>query len=597
MQVTKLFYTLIFFIISQFAFGQNSTYSNLLKKADHFYRTKNYKNSALNYSQAFKQARWKVPLNDRYNAACAWALANNSDSAFVHLNHIVLVDHYTNNEQLTTEHDLISLHKDKRWKTLLSNIQKNIREVEAKLNKPLMKQLDSIYDEDQAYRGQLIEIEKKFGRSSQEMKSLWNHIHKADSINRVKILTIIDSLGWLGTDVIGEKGNATLFLVIQHSSLQTQQKYLPIMKEAVKNGKAYANDLALLEDRVALATGKKQIYGSQITRDSITNNFVIAPIEDEINVDKRRTEVGLEPLEKYVKAWGIIYKSESTNNIELTNPNVPVEIRDSINPNLNVSRNNGSNFTLQFNGTSIEQKNLAWFKLEINHDSLLTFDIVPENFKNDYDFALFKCLSNDCINDLLSKKIKPERYCLSINELKNGSTGLSEYSQIKFIGPGPGSGYAAAIPVKAGETYYLMLTFPEYYWRKGEAPKGFTIYFYNYWPQKKVSVFKSLLFESNNSLLSNESYPELDKLVTQMNTNKSMKIEIRGYTDNVGDEIKNKELSEKRAKAAADYIISKNINSKRVIFKGLGSENPVTSNDTEEGRKKNRRVDFVMISH
>jgi hypothetical protein len=66
--------------------------------------------------------------------------------------------------------------------------------------------------------------------------------------------------------------------------------------------------LALLEDRVALGKGKKQIYGSQIHRDQKTGKYIVAPIEDEPNVNKRRAEVGLEPLQDYVKHWDIDYK-------------------------------------------------------------------------------------------------------------------------------------------------------------------------------------------------------------------------------------------------------------------------------------------------
>ena len=80
------------------------------------------------------------------------------------------------------------------------------------------------------------------------------------------------------------------------------------MREAVKNGKAQASHLALLEDRVALGQGKKQIYGSQIHRDPATGKFFVAPIEDEPHVNQRRAAVGLDPLEVYVKMWGIEYK-------------------------------------------------------------------------------------------------------------------------------------------------------------------------------------------------------------------------------------------------------------------------------------------------
>jgi len=76
----------------------------------------------------------------------------------------------------------------------------------------------------------------------------------------MKVEEIINKYGWLGADVVGEHGNQTIWLIIQHSDLATQERYLPMMREAAKNVKASASDLAYLEDRVALRQGKKQIY-------------------------------------------------------------------------------------------------------------------------------------------------------------------------------------------------------------------------------------------------------------------------------------------------------------------------------------------------
>jgi hypothetical protein len=72
--------------------------------------------------------------------------------------------------------------------------------------------------------------------------------------------------------------------------------------------KAKGSELALLEDGVAIRQGRKQIYGSQITRNDQTGKYSISPIEDEPNVNKRRAAVGLVPLEEYAKRWNIDYK-------------------------------------------------------------------------------------------------------------------------------------------------------------------------------------------------------------------------------------------------------------------------------------------------
>ncbi len=77
------------------------------------------------------------------------------------------------------------------------------------------------------------------------------------------------------------------------------------MKKAVETGKASPSDLALLEDRVALGQGKRQKFGSQISKDPRSDKNVVMPLDDPDNGDLRRRQVGLQPLSEYVKHWDI----------------------------------------------------------------------------------------------------------------------------------------------------------------------------------------------------------------------------------------------------------------------------------------------------
>jgi outer membrane protein OmpA-like peptidoglycan-associated protein len=83
-------------------------------------------------------------------------------------------------------------------------------------------------------------------------------------------------------------------------------------------------------------------------------------------------------------------------------------------------------------------------------------------------------------------------------------------------------------------------------------------------------------------------------LVAYLKRNPSYKINIVGYTDNIGSEEKNKSLSEARAKSVADYLVKGGIDKANINHKGLGSLNPIATNTTEEGRQKNRRVEFSV---
>ena len=105
----------------------------------------------------------------------------------------------------------------------------------------------------------------------------------------------------------------------------------------------------------------------------------------------------------------------------------------------------------------------------------------------------------------------------------------------------------------------------------------------------------NIFFDYNKSDLRDESYPELNRVVKLLFENPNININIQGHTDNIGDAKYNQTLSENRAKAVADYIISKNVGKDRITFQGYGSEKPLTSNDTEEGRQLNRRVEFIIL--
>jgi hypothetical protein len=312
MQTKQITTIAILLFFCNLTYGQNipKEYFNLIKIADSLYNAKDFKNSANKYSEAFKANAWKGLANDRYNAACTWALADVKDSAFFQLERIATKSNYSDYGHITIDPDLNSLHNDNRWKPLLEKIKQNKDKAESNLNKPLIAILDSIYIEDQRYRQQIDGLEKKYGWESKEMKEHWKLINEKDSLNLIQIRSILDQYGWLGADVVGVQGNSTLFLVIQHSNQATQEKYLPMMREAVKQGKARGSSLALLEDRVALGQGKRQIYGSQIGRNPETQVYYVSPLDDPDNVDKRRAEVGLGPLSDYVNQWQIKWDVE-----------------------------------------------------------------------------------------------------------------------------------------------------------------------------------------------------------------------------------------------------------------------------------------------
>jgi outer membrane protein OmpA-like peptidoglycan-associated protein len=109
----------------------------------------------------------------------------------------------------------------------------------------------------------------------------------------------------------------------------------------------------------------------------------------------------------------------------------------------------------------------------------------------------------------------------------------------------------------------------------------------------KAIVLENIFFETAKSTLLPASYPSLDKFADWLIKNPTAEILISGHTDNKGNEADNKKLSFDRAKSVKDYLISKNAANK-IEVNGFGSTKPIASNDTEEGRSKNRRVEFTI---
>lgn len=292
--------------VCSLAFGQ--TYQSLIVEADAFYNSKDYGKSVEKYKDAFKLEQKSGP--DFYNAGCSASLLGNKKLAFKWLN-LALKNGWSNVRHLKTDTDLTPLHADKKWDKLVADMQVVVDKREANYDKPLQAKLLAIYEDDQSIRRQYISAQQEFGRQSEQVDSLGSIMMYKDSINLIKVTEILDQYGWVGAQKVGGQANQTLFLVIQHADLKTQQQYLPMMREAVKTGNATGSSLALLEDRVALGEGRRQIYGSQIGYDSDTQKNYVLPLEDPDNVDKRRADVGLGLLAEYVKRWEIVWDVEA----------------------------------------------------------------------------------------------------------------------------------------------------------------------------------------------------------------------------------------------------------------------------------------------
>lgn len=296
----------IILVLSTFVI-QAQTFEDLIRKGDVHYDEKEYLESAKAYDNAFEIEEGNA--SQYYNATCSWALTGDTVHA---LNYLELSARkgWKNLKHIKKDSDLNSLHSVIGWEGVLATVQSNLDEYEKDFDKPLKERLEKIHVKDQMLRQLYRDAEEKFGRDSDEMRYFWELVSEQDSLNELEVVEIIENRGWVGKSVIGGQANMTIWLVIQHAPIETQEKYLPLLQESVKKGESSGSHLALLEDRILMRNGKPQTYGSQIVSDNETGKQIVYEIRDPEYVNQRRREVGLGPIQDYVKRWGIEWDIE-----------------------------------------------------------------------------------------------------------------------------------------------------------------------------------------------------------------------------------------------------------------------------------------------
>ncbi len=194
--------------------------------------------------------------------------------------------------------------------------------------------------------------------------------------------------------------------------------------------------------------------------------------------------------------------------------------------------------------------------------------------------------------DAITKK--PLDALVDIIDLKNGNSLHASYAN-KVDGT-----FLAALP--NNKTYGLNVNQPGYLFYS----ENFSVERYKPGepvilevPLQKIEVgnkviLKNIFFDSNKFEIKEESRPELAILIDFLSENPGVKIEIRGYTDNIGNDQSNLILSQNRAKAVYNYLIKEGVNTERLTFKGFGEKEPVADNNTISGRANNRRTEFII---
>ena len=306
--MNRLIKRISIFLVLSFSsvYGNAQSYNDLVSKAHSLYHLKDYSKSVKLFRKAFKVEC--INYLDQYAAACAASAAGKEDEALIWLRRAINYEHIGIAHTFRSE-DFIPLRNSVIYKGLVERLERKIDSSKVTYDLSLKDELNAIHKEDQEIRKLYIQAEKE-GKEA-EKDSLGKLMQRLDSVNITKVCRILDTKGWVGKSVVGDHANFTLFLVIQHADLLTQQRYLPMAKRAVSVKNANRSELAYLEDRIAMREGGKQIYGSQMGMDPATLKYYVYPLFDPDNVNKRRREVGMQSLNEYLKYYDTTWDVEA----------------------------------------------------------------------------------------------------------------------------------------------------------------------------------------------------------------------------------------------------------------------------------------------
>lgn len=256
---------------------------------------------------AYKKEYALYPPLACYGLACAYAHDGQTDSAFKYIFEDLAQDSTT---YPLTNPDFLTLRNDKRWQQVVVKSVGNIVGFDPNGIKdlPLAEKLWDMSAWDQAYYYEIAIAESRLGRTSPICKTFWSLKEKINKENQRLLDSIIAVKGWPKNSRVGYSAASVAFLIIQHSTLEKREEYLPTVKKLCEENEADWSSYALMYDRIQIELNKPQLYGSQIKYNEETKQYELYPIEDEKNVDKRRAALGMQPLADYVSQWGIKYQ-------------------------------------------------------------------------------------------------------------------------------------------------------------------------------------------------------------------------------------------------------------------------------------------------
>ena len=268
-----------------------------VQKADSCYMAQEYRQANRYYKQVFK-ASDAAPQSYHYsNAAGVAAMAGDEQTAFMRLDQLIEKDKEWYASNFAENPDYVYLHDFPQWQVLKDTVEARQERIEKDYDHELIARLQAIHERDQKPRHDFLFAYQT--KAVDLIDSLVREMQIADSVNLIEIQDILQTYGFPSKAIAGTN-NSAIWLVIQHSDVECQKAYYPMLRAAAERGELRWDDIALLEDRIAMHEGRPQRYGSQAVENS-EGELVIYSLLNKDSVDFWRAEVGMSPLAEYAK--------------------------------------------------------------------------------------------------------------------------------------------------------------------------------------------------------------------------------------------------------------------------------------------------------
>ena len=243
------------------------------------YRAGRYAEAADRYAAAFTE--YRIPdYVDLYDAASAAALASEVGRAYGFL-HRAVETGWEDDGLMDRDPDLAAL---RAHPTLWAEVHTAVDEALHKrygdaFDPSLRAELLDIARSDQTMRVRLDSLGRARGAPLPDSIAtpLWEEIGRADSLNLARLEWVVAEHGWPRVSRVGRPAAQAAFLVVQHSPLDVQERYLALLRSAVEAGEGIPSNLAYLTDRIRVRRGEPQVYGSQLQRNPTTGALEFSP--------------------------------------------------------------------------------------------------------------------------------------------------------------------------------------------------------------------------------------------------------------------------------------------------------------------------------